>query len=340
MAILKLPDIYRSLSQFGIKKAQVRALLPDWWDDASATSELGTWEFVMLVARRLSVDANALSQGDVMPIGSVSSIAFKHRRTKSSNDYLPSSMIAASLSEAISAASLPPFRGFDNHPSAIRDHVRNSNPEGIVDFDGLLTFCWKQGVPVIPLPNLPVGLRKMDGAIFHLKDRPAIIISRKNDSRSWLNFILAHELGHLCLGHLKPGASIIDADLKGEVETQTESPHDRQEREADQFALDLLGGDEAEQMISSWDHRMPGANIAAQALSDFQATGSSAGHLVLRHAFRTKRWAEAQIALKFLAEDMEAQKHLVGVLKENIDLNLIADDLQDLVASITGLENV
>jgi hypothetical protein len=179
----------------------------------------------------------------------------------------------------------------------------------------------------------------MDGAIFHLKDRPAIIISRKNDSRSWLNFILAHELGHLCLGHLKPGASIIDADLKGEVETQTESPHDRQEREADQFALDLLGGDEAEQMISSWDHRMPGANIAAQALSDFQATGSSAGHLVLRHAFRTKRWAEAQIALKFLAEDMEAQKHLVGVLKENIDLNLIADDLQDLVASITGLEN-
>ena len=339
MTILKINELYKSLADAGLKKAQVKAILPEWWDDRAAKSDIGAWEFVMLVARRLSLDANSLSQGQIVPVGSVARPAFKHRRNIGNEAYIPSTMIAASLAEAIAAACVRKLVQFTPNPVAIREFIREHN-NGIVDFDGLLAFCWEMGIPVISLPNLPTGMKKMDGAVFMLRDRPAIIIARKNDSRSWLNFILAHELGHYCLNHLAMGGSIIDADLKGDVETQSESQTDAQEREADAFALSLLGGTEADHVLAGWHPRMDGVSLAAQAYKDFKAAGSSPGHLVLRHAFRTKAWAEAQVGLRFLNEDFEAQQHLVEVLGRNIDLNLIAEDLQDLVMNVTGLANV
>lgn len=340
MTILKLAQIYTTLSSAGFKKAQIRSLLPDWWDDSVGKTDMGVWEFVMLVARRLSLDANALSQGNIQPIGSVQNPAYKHRRTAPTGDYIPSTMIAASLAEAISAACLKPYdRYVPRPPDQIRKYILERN-NGIVDFNGLLSFCWESGIPVIPLPNLPTGIKKMDGAIFNISGRPVIIIARKNDSRSWLNFILAHELAHFCLGHLQTSSSIIDADLKSDVETQTEKQHDAQEREADEYALQLLGGHEANAVVGTWSPRTDGVTLAAQARAQHRTAGTSAGHLVLRHAYMHRSWREAQMALRFLDEDFEAQQELVNTLSKNIDLNLIADDLQDLVSNVTGLTHV
>lgn len=338
MTILKLGEIYKILAQLGLKKSQVKALLPEWWDDEVGQTELGVWEFALIIARRLSIDANALLQGNISMIGSVSRIAFKHRSTISSDAYLASSMMAASLSEAINAASSKPFKSFKAAAADLRNQIREQN-EGVVDFNGLLDFCWENGLPVIPLPNLPIGVRKMDGAIFYSGTRPAIVISRKNDSKAWLSFILAHEIGHYCLSHLEPGGSIIDADLKGDLTSQTESSEDNQEREADQFALDLLGGAEADQAIDGWNPRSTGVSLAVNARNDATNAGSAAGHLVLRHAFKTKRWAESQAALNFLDEDFDAQDYLVAKLKSQIDLELIAEDLQNMVYSITGMQH-
>lgn len=338
MTILKLGEIYKLLAQLGLKKSQVKALLPDWWDDEVGQTELGVWEFALIIARRLSIDASALIQGDISMIGSVKRIAFKHRSTIKSDAYLASSMMAASLSEAINAASFNPFKSFKSSAKELRNHIRETNG-GVIDFNGLLDFCWVHGLPVIPLPNLPIGIRKMDGAIFYSGSRPAIVIARKNDSKAWLSFILAHEIGHYCLSHLEPGGSIIDADLKGDLTSQTESSSDYQEREADQFALDLLGGPEADKVIEAWNPRSTGVGLAVSSRNDALGTGSAAGHLVLRHAFRTKRWAESQAALNFLDEDFDAQDYLVAKLKSQINLDMIAEDLQGMVCSITGMQH-
>lgn len=338
MTILELKDIYKTLAQIGLKKSQVKALLPGWWDDEIVQTELGVWEFALIIARRLSIDVNALLQGNICTLGSVSKIAFKHRSTVSSDAFLASSMIAASLTDAINAASSNPFQPFKISATELRNLIRGNN-NGVIDFNGLLDFCWKKGLPVIPLPNLPIGVKKMDGAIFYSGSRPAIVISRRNDSKAWLSFILAHEIGHYCLSHLEPGGSIIDADLKGDLTTQTESAQDIQEREADQFALDLLGGIDADQIIDTWNPRSTGVSLAVQARNAANLAGSAAGHLVLRHAFKTKRWAEAQAALNFLDEDFDAQGYLVAKLKSQVNLELIAEDLQNMVYSITGMQH-
>ena len=336
MNILGIPDIYRALSQIGLTKSHVRKLLPDWWDDSIASSDTGRWEFVTLLARRLSLDANCLAAGNIQPIGSVSNIAYKHRMTLDDEPYRPGSMIAAALAEAVVAAMRKDFSLQQFEPLAIRETLLQLN-NGIVDLDGLMIFCWSHGIPVIPLPNFPIGIRKMDGAIFKINDRPAIIISRKNESKAWLSFILAHELGHYCLGHLTNDSSIIDVDLKTETTTQSDGARDQQEVQADDFALKLLGGDQSDSITKSWSPRLSAVAIAVSAKNEAMNAGASAGHLVLRYAFITKRWVESLTALKFLEEDFEAQSALQAQLADSIDLKEIAEDLRSLIVSITGI---
>lgn len=336
MAILGLPQLYQTLAGIGLKKSQVRALLPNWWEDQIASTESGTWEFAMMVARRLSLDATSLAAGNIAPVGSVRQTAFKHRANIDSAQYRAGAMIAAALAESVIAAMTAPFRAPSRDANTMRQEILDGGNDRI-DFETLLSYCWNHGIPVIPLPHLPIGIRKMDGAIFRLNDRPAIIISRRNDSKAWLSFILAHELGHYCLGHLEEDSSIIDVDLKNSTTTNAEENNDGEELQADAFALDLLGGERAEQAISNWNPRAAGVEIAVLARRFSEPIRVSAGHLVLRHAYRSKRWAESQIALNFLHEDFDAQDHLVATLAEHLDLSQLGADLQDLVTSVTGV---
>lgn len=339
MTIIGTQLIYKTLSQIGLKKNHVRVLLPDWWDDSIAKSETGAWEFVTLLSRRLSLDAKSLASGNIVPIGSVSNIAYKHRSSISDDNYRAGTMIAAALAESVTAAMDRDFTLTQFDPALMRSTIQALN-NGIVDFDGLVVYCWNHGIPVIPLPNLPIGVRRMDGAVFKVNDRPAIIISRKNDSKAWLSFILAHEIGHYCLGHLAEGSSIIDVDLKREATYQSDTSSDQQEREADKFALSLLSGDEAEVLLRNWSPRISGVELAFNAKRDASQVGASAGHLALRYAFLTNRWMEALTALKFLDEDFDAQIRLTEELSSRISLNKIAEDLRGLVVSVTGIPDL
>lgn len=336
MTTVGAAQLYKTLGGIGLKKNQVRALLPDWWDDDVASSEVGTWEMITLLSRRLSIDAKGLSNGEIMPIGSATKMAYKHRSSTSADQYKASSLIAGALAHAVLAAMPTAFSRFENAPAQIRELIQQRQG-GIVDFDGLLEFCWSAGIPVIPLPHLPIGVRKMDGAVLLVNGRPAIVIARRNDSRSWLSFILAHELGHYCCGHLADNSTIIDVELKSETTYQAESSADIQEREADAFALELLGGKMADKVISHWSARATGVELAVNAREGAVSVGASAGHLVLRHAFRTKRWPEAQAGLKFLDEDFDAQQKLTESLRDSIDLTTISEDLQGLVGTVTGI---
>jgi hypothetical protein len=334
MTEFKATDLYKALASVGLKRSQVRAILPDWWDDETATTEAGFWELAMVLARRFSLDVGELAKGIVKPTGAVRSVAFKHRATQKAEALKPTSLIASSLAQAVLAA-MPPAEPAQLSAGKLRGNILRDS--AAVGFDELLQFCWSSGIPVIPLPHLPVGLRKMDGAALSVGDRPVIILPRKQDSRAWMSFILAHELGHVCSGHLQPNAAIVDVALKNNSTYQTESAEDPQEREADQFALDLLGGAEAAAAIAPWSERASSVDLAVLAREASQAARSTAGHLVLRHAFHTKRWPESISALQFLDEDFDAQAAMVSSLRSAVDLDLIAEDLRDLVSKIVGI---
>lgn len=330
--------IYQTVAGIGLTRAQVRRLLPSWWEPSMEEHVDGVAELAMHISRRLSLDLPALMEGKIVPKGAVADIAYKHRADADAGRLVAASYIASSLAQAIIAALGTPFIEFPSDTKAFRALSKKVNSSGFLNFDTLLDLCWMHGIPVIPLPHLPVGVQKMDGAALALHDRPAIVLAKRKSSKAWLSFILAHEIGHIVLGHIKPGSTIIDVSLQDASTYATDQEADKQEADADQFAMELLGGAYANETIRSWSDRLSPVEMAVEARTASTAIDVDPAHLVLRYAFRTKRWAEATMALGFIQEDLDPQGALIDRLSMHLDLNRVAPDLQDLVGQVTGLQ--
>src|SRR5690606_17566942 len=111
-------------------------------------------------------------------------------------------------------------------------------------------------------------------------DRPVIVIAKKKSSRAWLSFILAHEIGHIVLGHVSAGSSIVDISLQEASTYAAESAQDAQEADADAFALDLMGGQAVANVIAAWRDDLSPVELAVQARQAGQQLGIEAGHLI------------------------------------------------------------
>ncbi|TAK90338.1 MAG: ImmA/IrrE family metallo-endopeptidase [Burkholderiaceae bacterium] len=330
--------IYQTVAGLGLSRAQVRRLLPSWWEPAMEEQADGVIELAMHISRRLSLELSSLMAGHLVPKGAVANIAYKHRADADAGRLVAASYIASSLAQAITAALPTPFAELPADAASFRALAKKINGGGFLNFDALLQLCWTHGIPVIPLPHLPVGVQKMDGAALALQDRPAIVLAKRKSSKAWLSFILAHEIGHIVLGHITPGTTIIDVSLQDASTYATDTDADRQEAEADQFAMAVLGGPEADQLIQSWNSRLSPVEMAVEARTASIKIDADPAHLILRYAFRTRRWAEAAMALGFIQEDVDPQGALVSHLAEHLDLDRVAPDLQDLVGQVTGLQ--
>ena len=327
--------LYKAVSELGLSRAQVRRLLPPWWDPDLERDRGGAAELAVHLSRRLSLDLKALLEGRLAPKGAVARLAFKHRTNVDPASLSAASFIASSLCQAVLAALPSKYVPLPSNPAQMAELARRST-QGPLGFDALLNLCWDHGVPVIPLPNLPVGVRKMDGAALQVGNRPAIVIAKKKSSRAWLSFILAHELGHIVLGHIQPGSGIVDISLQETSTYSTDSSSDQQETDADRFALETMGGETVENEIARWDATATPVELAVIARKAANTLGIEAGHFILRHAFTTKRWPEAIMALRFLSEDFDPEAALLAQFKRRLDMDRVADDLQDLVAQVTG----
>lgn len=328
--------LYDNLKAFGLTRAQVRKLLPAWWAPEAENSRDGYAELCGLISRRLSLDFGQLMKGVVVRQSNAASLAYKHSAAATPQSLQGATSIALSLADAVSAAMGDQPVTLPGDVAAFAERVRQNNGD-IVSLEGLIHLCWQSGIPVVPMPNLPVGVRKMDGAVISTPHRPVIIVSKKRSSRAWLAFILAHELGHIGCGHLRKSGSIIDVSLQEQTTFESESSVDMQELEADRYALELLGGAAADEAVASWPSWISPVEIAVRAREVHRAVHAEAGHLILRYAFATKRWSECMVAMNFLIEDANAEGLILSSLASNLDLDLIADDLKDLVVQVTGM---
>lgn len=323
------------MGQLGLTRAQARRLLPAWWSEGLERTEDGAAELALHLSRRLSLDLASLVQGKVTPKGAVARIAFKHRSDVETGSLTAASFVAASVASAVLAACSIPYRPLPRgaHGPSMSALGSNSEPFG---FSALLELCWRHGIPVIPLPHLPVGMRKMDGAALMVGNRPAIILAKKKSSRAWLSFILAHEMAHVALGHIGPCSSIVDISLQETSTYAAESSADTQELAADAWALDRMGGEAVSAAIRTWGPQLDALELAVEARQASLDTRVEAGHFVLRYAFAHKRWSDASVALRFLSEDASPEPELIRQLQSHLEFDRIAPDMRDLLAQITG----
>src|SRR5262249_3747340 len=139
----------------------------------------------------------------------------------------------------------------------------------------LIDYCWSLGIPVIHLSSFP-NAKRPDGLCASVKGRPVIVLCKKVMRSAWLLFILAHELGHVALGHIEDDGVLIDESMSDNVK-------DKEEDDANAFAIELLTGNADERFSSSG--RWPNATqLAEVALETGTRLRIDPGHIVLNYA--------------------------------------------------------
>ena len=205
-----MKPVYQKLSKIGLKKGMVKTYLPDWWDDSIATTEVGFQESLWLIANTFHIDFKTLNlsiSGDSNPQYRLPNHKFKHSVNLDQDKLKPAVAVAMLAAKITLNTFEKPLADLSSlSAESIRERLLSDGNQWI-DFKVLVQYCWNIGIPVIFIKEIPSP--KMDGLALLRNDRPVIVLT-KNDDYGVLVFHLAHELGHIILGHVKENGMMID----------------------------------------------------------------------------------------------------------------------------------
>jgi len=294
-----MKDIYDRLRPLGFDAAFVKnCILPDWWQDKLADVPSNRQYAEALIARHLGIQAASLSKRDTpLQMRESAALKLKRRHGVAENEMQVAQILGERLAK-IAAGSIDLPTNLDSlKASSIRQHILDSGAKW-VGFNELLNYCWSVGIPVVNLCKLPVGSKKPDGMAIWTEDRPVIVIASGRKHPAWHIFVIAHELGHIALGHLSAGELSIDSKV-------VMDSNDQQEMEANTFAVELLSGNPY-LSFSPPNRRLTAHELADAALSIGQELHIDPGFIALSYSRSQNFFALAQAALNYLGSEADA----------------------------------
>ncbi|MEB3175164.1 MAG: ImmA/IrrE family metallo-endopeptidase [Cyanobacteriota bacterium] len=335
---ISMTALYRRLDGIGLTRSTVRnTLLPDWWCDEFEEREGAVFEAAAYIARRTGLTFRRLvDETQELSLTQGSTIRFKKRQGTDENALAIASAIAEQAAKLAAYACQPDYQSVAGFGAqTIRAEILAKRQW--VTLADLLDFCWRHGLPVVHLSKLPKGkgIKKFDGLAGIFAGRPALVTGKNHHSWAWMAFIVAHELGHIALGHVEEGRPLVDEKI------DTSGNNDPQEQEADRFALELIyGKDEVNYMRRGFISPEDLAQFAREKAVKDNVNPAS---IVLNHAWRQDSqndktaWAIAQQAIKALEDGAESAIQLIkAYLEQGLDWDLLSDDnceyLEKLVA--------
>ena len=326
-----IADIYARLKPLGFNAAFVRAvILPDWWEDAAAHVPANRLLAEMAVSRFLGISLQDLHDPSVqLSLASVVPVRLKTATRDTDPDSVrPSIQIALQLAELLaqSAGNIPHFAVLQSAIDLRTTLLRESGP---VTLETLVRKCWSLGIIVAHLHRLPqtTGFRKFDGLVAFVGDRPCVLLAEKSDCPSKLAFHLAHELGHLMLGHVRPGSELLaDENLERFV-------RDQDEQAADEFALELLTGTKNPEFQRQYG--LDAVRLAKKAIDYGTKFNVEPGLVALIYGRSADRWPVAQLALKRLGLTSGAHSLIQAALIEHWSDGNLTDSQIRFVEQLT-----
>ena len=319
-----MKDLYDRLGAHGFDRSFLKAsVLPDWWDDDLAATSGNRALAEAAVSKLLGFRIQHLRDPNAnLPEVAVGNFRLKREKGVKVADVRPAVFVAERLAKVIVgglAKPLTPFRR-DVRPEQIRKHILGGAAG--VDLASLLSFAWAAGIVVLHISpdRLPQESKKFAGVAMFCGQTPVIVLGSKKDGPPWLAFHLAHECGHLFLGHVKPGdPPLVDADLDSVDD-------DVPEQQADQFANVVLTGNPSPDYTNGY--RLSGEKLAAEARVSGPQHGVDPGTVALVYARSNNMWGAGQNALKFLDCATGGHGAIANQLREHFD----PDDVGETVA--------
>ena len=325
-----MKPLYDRLKSHGLDRKYIHAaVLPDWWEDNLSGNESNRLMAELSIARFLGVSVKKLRDPEAGELALAHEVRLKRNRNAEVAE-VTGAVAAASHAARMTAKLLEERLPFTGRRPALE--IRNqllARPECTwPDLGNLVSYCWEHGIAVVHVTALPRQSKSIDGLATFVGERPVIVLTSKRDGPAWLAFHLAHEIGHIMCGHVKPGDSPL-------VDIKLESANDEdQEREADEYAFQILTG---------WPNPQfggPGMRAAALAQAAYEFGEQHRIHpgtVALIYGYSKNRIPVAQSALKVMDEDSGAREILAEAFRKHVPLDDLPDAFQRSLSAMTQI---
>lgn len=298
MTNLTMDALYKKLNNFGIKKSYVKKNgLPSWWDDELNDKPVAVLECSGYIAKRFGLDLKSLlSEDEIVKFKVQAQPKFRQTQHQINKQPVLACGLANRIAEMVAYGSEITYTSLPTNPLDIRKQILEHH--SVVDLTSLLEYCWEMGIPVVYFNDYPQNASKFQGMIQWHHQKPVITISYKSQQKARLAFILAHELGHLALSHVKDN-SYIDNKINFDS-------HEKEEEEANQFAVSLLLG-EANNCLQNKIFCNSDELIVIEEANKIieEYSHLDIGNIILNHAWHTKNGAwQIRLLMKFSQKKM------------------------------------
>lgn len=310
-------QLVNRLLDIGLSQEVVDLSLPDWWvveDNESASARAMA---SMLLARRLNLDPTTLLD-DGVPVGFLHTGVSKFKHMRLADGARRDALVGFATGVGrilLSLAEDEPAHAVPKDPLDLRKALIAERP--FVSFGDVITACWSLGVPVLHLRVFPAQTKGVTAIAVKLGGRHAILVARESGFDAQYMFHVAHELGHIALGHLEDGGAIVDADPNDPENERDELVDDEEEHSADAYAQALLTGSPSFEVFGPEETQGPQRFGTARELATRaqQLSGElrvDPGHLVMVFGHSTMDWKFAFAAAKLLPQQPKKPGSLVN----------------------------
>ena len=314
----------RKLSTLGYSPEVIAAVWPEWWDTTAESSSSATTELGMTIARRLGIMPSSLFGDSTPRFAWRDEARYKNLGTTSVQEREILTSFATSLARTLIRATpqqVPYAPG--ETAAAIRSVF---NVRGIAQ---LLTVTWALGIPVVQTRVFPLPRKRMHAVSAALGDRHAIVLGAETQYPGKTAFTIAHELGHIFLGHLAGMSALVDVDDPATTD------EDDEEAAASRFALELLTGAPTLDIVAARDD-YNAASLAASAKAASEAYGIDPDVIILAFAYQHRDWPRAIAALRLLARPTEVGVHINRIARGQLNWRGLYVDEQVYLDRVLG----
>lgn len=306
------------LLDIGLSREIVDMSLPEWWVSEDYESLSARTMASLLLARRLNIDPTTLLDDEV-PVGFLHTGVSKFKHMRLADGARRNALVgfATGVGRILLslASNTEAHQDVPADPLVLRRALLGGRP--FVSFGDVITACWSLGVPVLHLRVFPAQTKGVTAIAVKLGGRHAILVARESGFDAQYMFHVAHELGHIALGHLGEGGAIVDADPNDPANKLDELVDDEEERNADAYAQALLTGSASFEVFGQSDRKDrqrlgTARELAARALQLSGELQVDPGHLVMVFGHSTEDWQMAFAAAKLLPQQTEKPGTLVN----------------------------
>lgn len=329
---------YAALGAAGFPKSFVTRLLPDWWDNALFKTSTGAIEFASILKQRLGLDVGFAESGELEVLAPDRRARYKKRAATLESELQVCSNLGVAMGKLALFCMEQPAQHLPNDPLMLAKMVRAGSETKDISFQALLDFCWNQGVPVLFLKDLPRGSKRITGMALRIDGSPVIVLGYQSNQNAKQLFVLAHELAHMCLGHVDSAGVLIDEGIDAiteSIEGADGTLADAEERQADEFALTLLRNGHLRLPQSKQSPASP-AELTMDAVSRGRDLGIDPGHIILSYAREHDDWLFGHQALGYLPDQKSALELLHDRFLKNCHVDRLSDDNRAYLLSMQG----